>query len=70
MALSATTTLPHSVPSVAAVLVNEDFQRHVSKGLGRFLDELSRVGLGHGEAKSSSGSSQRRRVREVAGFSL
>ena len=41
MALSATTTLPHSVDSVAAVLVNEDFQRHVSQLVGGTLESFS-----------------------------
>ncbi|WP_458779137.1 DUF2505 domain-containing protein [Arthrobacter sp. D3-16] len=41
MALSATTTLPHSVPDVAAVLVNEDFQRHVSQLVGGSLESFT-----------------------------
>jgi hypothetical protein len=41
MALSATTTLPHSVDSVAAVLVNEDFQRHVSQLVGGNLESFT-----------------------------
>lgn len=41
MALSATTTLPHSVDNVAAVLVNEDFQRHVSQLVGGTLESFS-----------------------------
>jgi hypothetical protein len=41
MALSATTTLPHSVDSVAAVLVNEDFQRHISQLVGGNLESFS-----------------------------
>ena len=41
MALSATTTLPHSVDSVAAVLVNEDFQRHVSQLVGGNLESFN-----------------------------
>ncbi|WP_258805308.1 DUF2505 domain-containing protein [Pseudarthrobacter sp. NS4] len=41
MALSATTTLPHSVDSVAAVLVNEDFQRHVSQLVGGSLESFT-----------------------------
>jgi hypothetical protein len=41
MALSATTTLPHSVDSVAAVLVNEDFQRHVSQLVGGTLESFT-----------------------------
>ena len=41
MALSATTTLPHSVPNVAAVLVNEDFQRHVSQLVGGSLESFT-----------------------------
>src|SRR6476659_6500885 len=40
MALSATTTLPHPVDSVAAVLVNEDFQRHVSQLVGGELESF------------------------------
>jgi hypothetical protein len=41
MALSATTTLPHSVDSVAAVLVNEDFQRHISQLVGGNLESFN-----------------------------
>ncbi|MFJ5861592.1 DUF2505 domain-containing protein [Pseudarthrobacter sp. NPDC092439] len=41
MALSATTMLPHSVDSVAAVLVNEDFQRHVSQLVGGTLESFT-----------------------------
>ena len=41
MALSATTTLPHTVDSVAAVLVNEDFQRHVSELVGGTLESFT-----------------------------
>ena len=41
MALSATTTLPHSVDNVAAVLVNEDFQRHVSQLVGGSLESFT-----------------------------
>lgn len=41
MALSASTTLPHSVDSVAAVLVNEDFQRHVSQLVGGSLESFT-----------------------------
>ncbi|MDT0169998.1 DUF2505 domain-containing protein [Pseudarthrobacter sp. BRE9] len=41
MALSATTTLPHSVDSVTAVLVNEDFQRHISQLVGGNLESFS-----------------------------
>lgn len=41
MALSASTTLPHSVDSVAAVLVNEDFQRHVSQLVGGTLESFT-----------------------------
>ncbi|MDJ0319669.1 DUF2505 domain-containing protein [Pseudarthrobacter sp. PS3-L1] len=41
MALSATTTLPHTVEAVTAVLVNEDFQRHVSEHVGGTLESFS-----------------------------
>lgn len=41
MALNATTTLPHPVPSVAAVLANEDFQRHVSQLVGGSLESFT-----------------------------
>lgn len=41
MALSATTTLSHPVDSVAAVLVNEDFQRHVSQLVGGTLESFT-----------------------------
>ena len=41
MALSATTSLPHPVDSVAAVLVNEDFQRHVSQLVGGSLESFT-----------------------------
>lgn len=41
MALSATTTLSHPVHSVAAVLVNEDFQRHVSQLVGGTLESFT-----------------------------
>lgn len=48
MALSATTTLPHSVDSVAAVLVNEDFQRHVSQLVGGNLESFTVDGASAG----------------------
>lgn len=44
MALSATTTLPHAVDSVAAVLVNEDFQRHTSELVGGTLESFAVTG--------------------------
>jgi hypothetical protein len=37
MALSASTTLPHSVDRVAAVFVDEDFLRHTSEYVGGSL---------------------------------
>ncbi|MGZ4660652.1 MAG: DUF2505 domain-containing protein [Arthrobacter sp.] len=40
MALSASTTLPHSVERVAEVLVNEDFQRHTSELVGGTLESF------------------------------
>ncbi|WP_426998657.1 DUF2505 domain-containing protein [Pseudarthrobacter sp. N5] len=44
MALSASTTLPHSVESVAAVLINEDFQRHTSEVVGGTLESFAVTG--------------------------
>ena len=41
MALSATTTLPHDVSSVAAVFANEDFQRHTSEYVGGTLESFA-----------------------------
>lgn len=41
MALSASTTLPHSVDRVAAVFVNEDFQRHTSELVGGTLESFT-----------------------------
>ena len=41
MALSATTTLPHAVDSVAAVFVNEDFLRHTSELVGGTLESFA-----------------------------
>jgi len=41
MALSASTTLPHSVDRVAAVFVNEDFQRHTSQLVGGSLESFT-----------------------------
>ncbi|GAP56383.1 DUF2505 domain-containing protein [Arthrobacter sp. 92] len=41
MALSASTTLPHSVERVAEVLVNEDFQRHTSELVGGTLESFT-----------------------------
>lgn len=40
MALSASTTLPHSVDRVAAVFANEDFQRHTSELVGGTLESF------------------------------
>ncbi|CAM3161196.1 hypothetical protein PSET11_02044 [Arthrobacter ulcerisalmonis] len=40
MALNAVTTLPHPVADVASVLVNEDFQRHVSELVGGTLESF------------------------------
>ena len=44
MALSATTTLPHAVDSVAAVFINEDFQRHTSEYVGGRLESFTVAG--------------------------
>ncbi len=44
MALSASTTLPHAVSNVAAVLVNEDFQRHTSELVGGTLESFAVTG--------------------------
>lgn len=41
MALSASTTLPYSVEQVAAVFVNEDFQRHTSELVGGTLESFT-----------------------------
>ncbi|MET3367126.1 DUF2505 domain-containing protein [Arthrobacter sp. M2012083] len=41
MALSASTTLPHSVDRVAAVFVNEDFLRHTSEYVGGSLESFT-----------------------------
>jgi hypothetical protein len=41
MALSASTTLPHNVELVAAVFVNEDFQRHTSELVGGTLESFT-----------------------------
>ena len=41
MALSASTTLPHNVEAVAAVFVNEDFQRHTSELVGGTLESFT-----------------------------
>ncbi|MDP5227305.1 MULTISPECIES: DUF2505 domain-containing protein [Arthrobacter] len=41
MALNASTTVPFSLPEVAAVLVNEDFVRHVSELVGGSLEEFT-----------------------------
>jgi hypothetical protein len=41
MALSASTTLPHSVDRVAAVFANEDFQRHTSQLVGGTLESFT-----------------------------
>jgi hypothetical protein len=41
MALSASTTLPHSVESVTAVFVNEDFLRHTSELVGGTLESFT-----------------------------
>jgi hypothetical protein len=41
MALSASTTLPHSVESVTAVFVNEDFLRHTSELVGGTLESFA-----------------------------
>jgi hypothetical protein len=41
MALSASTTLPHSVEQVAAVFANEDFQRHTSELVGGTLESFT-----------------------------
>ena len=40
MALSASTTLPHSVDRVAAVFANEDFQRHTGELVGGTLESF------------------------------
>lgn len=40
MALSASTTLPHNVESVAATFVNEDFLRHTSEFVGGKLESF------------------------------
>ncbi|XAS67933.1 DUF2505 domain-containing protein [Micrococcaceae bacterium Sec5.7] len=44
MALSASTTLPHTVDSVAAVFVDEDFQRHTSELVGGTLESFAVAG--------------------------
>lgn len=41
MALSATTTIPHPVKDVTAVLANEEFQRHVSQLVGGVLESFT-----------------------------
>ncbi|UVJ40733.1 DUF2505 domain-containing protein [Arthrobacter sp. CJ23] len=41
MALSATTTLPHSVDRVAAIFVNEEFLRHTSEFVGGTLESFT-----------------------------
>ena len=41
MALSASTTLPHSVDRVAAVFVDEDFLRHTSELVGGSLESFT-----------------------------
>ena len=41
MALSASTSLPHSVESVTAVFVNEDFLRHTSELVGGTLESFT-----------------------------
>jgi len=41
MALSASTTLPHSVDKVCAVFVNEDFLRHTSELVGGTLESFA-----------------------------
>ncbi|MDD1478305.1 DUF2505 domain-containing protein [Arthrobacter sp. H16F315] len=41
MALSASTTLPHSVESVTAVFVNQDFLRHTSELVGGTLESFT-----------------------------
>ena len=41
MALSASTTLPHSVDRVAAVFANEDFLRHTSELVGGTLESFT-----------------------------
>ena len=41
MALSASTTLPHSVESVTAVFANEDFLRHTSELVGGTLESFA-----------------------------
>ncbi|MFJ3957591.1 DUF2505 domain-containing protein [Arthrobacter sp. NPDC090010] len=41
MALNASTTVPFGLPDVAAVLVNEDFVRHVSELVGGSLQEFT-----------------------------
>lgn len=41
MALSATTTIPHPVNDVTAVLANEEFQRHVSQLVGGVLESFT-----------------------------
>ncbi|HEY8703021.1 MAG TPA: DUF2505 domain-containing protein [Arthrobacter sp.] len=44
MALSATTTLPHTVGSVSAVFADEDFQRHTSELVGGTLESFAVAG--------------------------
>lgn len=44
MSLSASTSLPHSVDRVAAVLVDEDFLRHISELVGGTLESFSLEG--------------------------
>ena len=41
MALSASTTVPHSVDRVTAVFVNEDFLRHTSELVGGTLESFA-----------------------------
>ncbi|MFS0715902.1 DUF2505 domain-containing protein [Arthrobacter sp. 1P04PC] len=41
MALSASTTLPHTVESVTAVFANEDFLRHTSELVGGTLESFA-----------------------------
>ncbi|MCR1160601.1 DUF2505 domain-containing protein [Paenarthrobacter sp. UW852] len=41
MALSASTTLPHSVDRVAAVFIDEDFLRHTSELVGGSLESFT-----------------------------
>lgn len=41
MALSASTTLPHSVDRVTATFVNEDFLRHTSEHVGGTLESFA-----------------------------